>query len=778
MADEKPPYKSLNGAAPGFCSKIRPAIIEFCIFITWLCLEIANVVLHVLFFFGRVFKQCAEALSPTRKDSKHVVIVGASFGGLTAQRELSGLSGVKVTLVDFKKYFEYTPGVLRCFVEPSWLKQLTCPLPSTNNELVTAAMVGTAFPSEAVMVRDSNGTESELPFDYLILATGSTYADPIKPIQSQPTLVERGIALNAAAAKLEAATKVIVIGAGAVGIELVGEILTAYPNKHVVVVDFAKSILPGFDEAASSYTLAWLEQAGVELMLGTAIDKIEETSILLKSGETLAADVVYKCVGVMPNTGMLKGSPYEGKGFRDSVEVNDYLQVEGHPNVYCVGDMMSHTSRELKLGHTAEINAHMAAHNIAADLHGKPLGKYPRAITGADWSPKIYCLSLGKYDAVASLNGLILTGWYVAVLKWLLEWTKVAAAGERPVGVFFWWFADNVSNYMSRTLLPPPGKEEERDVVESLSWLHDVGMLPLRIITASLMVHHGLDKLQHVEGFSNNVIAVYFPFLPGPPEFWTYLSASFEIGGSICLVLGLLVRPAACLLAGTMVNAVAFQLMKNGLQGWPFGLPPGGPAYTFEPALAFLAVSTHIAMKGPGQFALQPHFPPLQLLKDFTPRYPMLKYLEDGYFAGLSLLILRVVTASLMVHHGLDKLQHVEGFSNNVIAVYFPFLPGPPEFWTYLSASFELGGSFILVVGGIFVRPAALLLMGTMVNAVAFQLMANGLQGYPFGVPSGGAYTFEPSLAFFGVTLYIALAGPGGFSCRSAPSKPMTSCMM
>ena len=349
---------------------------------------------------------------------------------------------------------------------------------------------------------------------------------------------------------------------------------------------------------------------------GTAIDKIEETSILLKSGETLAADVVYKCVGVMPNTGMLKGSPYEGKGFRDSVEVNDYLQVEA-ANVYCVEDMMSHTSRELKLGHTAEINAHMAAHNIAADLHGKPLGKYPRAITGADWSPKIYCLSLGKYDAVASLNGLILTGWYVAVLKWLLEWTKVAAAGERPVGVFFWWFADNVSNYMSRTLLPPPGKEEERDVVESLSWLHDVGMLPLRIITASLMMHHGLDKLQHVEGFSNNVIAVYFPFLPGPPEFWTNLSASFE-----------------------------------------------------------------------------------------------------------------------------------------------------------------LGGSFILVVGGIFVRPAALLLMGTMVNAVAFQLMANGLQGYPFGVPSGGAYTFEPSLAFFGVTLYIALAGPGGFSCRSAPSKPMTSCMM
>jgi putative oxidoreductase len=124
------------------------------------------------------------------------------------------------------------------------------------------------------------------------------------------------------------------------------------------------------------------------------------------------------------------------------------------------------------------------------------------------------------------------------------------------------------------------------------------------VVTASLMIHHGFDKLQHVEGFSTNVIAAYFPFLPGPPVFWTYLSAGFEIGGSFCITVGLFARPAAALLAGTMVNAVAFQLMKFGLQGWPFGLPPGGPAYTFEPSLAFFAVSVRILAAGAGQFAL------------------------------------------------------------------------------------------------------------------------------------------------------------------------------
>jgi len=224
-----------------------------------------------------------------------------------------------------------------------------------------------------------------------------------------------------------------------------------------------------------------------------------------------------------------------------------------------------------------------------------------------------------------------------------------------------------------------------------------------------------------------------------------------------------------------MLNAIAFQLMKFGLQGYPFGQSPQGPAYTFEPSLAFLAASTHIALSGPGRFALQPHFPSLEFLQ--KQKHPILNVLKEplfSMFSDLGMLVLRVVAASLMIHHGLDKLEHVEGFSTNVIAAYFPFLPGPPVFWTYLSAGFELGGSFCITVG-LFVRPAAALLAGTMLNAIAFQLMKFGLQGYPFGQsPQGPAYTFEPSLAFLAVTTRIALAGPGRFGLQTC-CRPLRS---
>jgi hypothetical protein len=75
-------------------------------------------------------------------------------------------------------------------------------------------------------------------------------------------------------------------------------------------------------------------------------------------------------------------------------------------------------------------------------------------VTGADLTPKIYCVSLGAYEATLAFNGLVISGFLAALTKWLLEWTKVQAARARPIGVVFWIIADVVSNWLGRTLLP------------------------------------------------------------------------------------------------------------------------------------------------------------------------------------------------------------------------------------------------------------------------------------------------------------------------------------
>lgn len=96
------------------------------------------------------------------------------------------------------------------------------------------------------------------------------------------------------------------------------------------------------------------------------------------------------------------------------------------------------------------MNGHLS--NAAQQL----LHTYPSGVVGNDVTPKIYCLSLGKYDATLGFNKLVVNGSIGAVMKWLIEWTSVAAAANRPVGILFWQVAHFCSNLLGKTVLAMP----------------------------------------------------------------------------------------------------------------------------------------------------------------------------------------------------------------------------------------------------------------------------------------------------------------------------------
>lgn len=119
-----------------------------------------------------LFKGVTRSSSDLLLSRPSVVVVGGSFSGLWAQRALS--DSYDVTLVDFKDYFEYTPGVLRLFVQPSWLSRLSGPLPRRRNKLVVGEVVA-VHPTE-ITLRTADGEEAQIPFDYLLLGCGSPAA--------------------------------------------------------------------------------------------------------------------------------------------------------------------------------------------------------------------------------------------------------------------------------------------------------------------------------------------------------------------------------------------------------------------------------------------------------------------------------------------------------------------------------------------------------------------------------------------------------------------------
>ena len=127
----------------------------------------------------------------------------------------------------------------------------------------------------------------------------------------------------------------------------------------------------------------------------------------------------------------------------------------------------------------------------------------------------------------------------------------------------------------------------------------DIALLVLRVgIGTSIILFHGWGKItggpdrwQRVGGAMANLGIDFMPTL------WGFLAAFSESVGSLLLAVGLLARPSAGLLAGTMAVAAISHLAR----------PAGDPGAGFggaSHALELLCVYVALLLAGPGRFSL------------------------------------------------------------------------------------------------------------------------------------------------------------------------------
>jgi NADH dehydrogenase FAD-containing subunit len=182
---------------------------------------------------------------------KSCVIVGASFAGLLAARKLVLEEHLDVTIIDVKDYFEYTPGILRCFVEPEYLESLTCPLPTKNRTFIQGEV--TLVRPDAVEVRLATGDAQVVPFDYCLLGVGSLYEAPIRASLAETTVSKRRETWDVAHAEAKAAKSFLIVGGGPVGVELAAELVCTWSAKKVTIVDGGGALCAGLPESAQRY---------------------------------------------------------------------------------------------------------------------------------------------------------------------------------------------------------------------------------------------------------------------------------------------------------------------------------------------------------------------------------------------------------------------------------------------------------------------------------------------------------------------------------------------
>jgi NADH:ubiquinone reductase (H+-translocating) len=283
-------------------------------------------------------------------------------------------------------------------------------------ERVGATVMGIDTSARMVKALGSEGQSISLPYDRLVLATGSRALQPNLPgaeflfdvdtITAADTL-ERHLGKLADQPDREGVFSAVVIGAGFTGLEVATELASRLPElagagsrrARVMLVDRSQTVGQQLGDGPRPQIIAALEKLGVGVRLGATVAEVTDSYVRLTDGAVIAASTTVWAAGMSasPLTEQIPGE-------RDRLGrliVDEYLRVPAAPHVYAAGDTAAAVAED---GHVVMQSCQhavplgkFAGYNAAADLLG---------LQQAPFAPDPYatCLDLGAAGAVAT-NG-------------------------------------------------------------------------------------------------------------------------------------------------------------------------------------------------------------------------------------------------------------------------------------------------------------------------------------------------------------------------------------
>jgi len=275
-----------------------------------------------------------------------VVVVGASLAGLRAAETLRQHDvATSIVVVGDEVHRPYDrPPLSKKLLSGEWEpERIQLRQPDTFDDLDVDWRLGNAATSLDLTARELTLADgSVLDFDGLVIATGAhprrlAGQDAFDHVHELRTLDD---ALRLRAEIIDGGRRVVVIGAGFIGLEAAAT--AKQLGNDVVVLEGASAPLIRGLGAEMGEAIAGLHRAhGVEVRCGVLIDGLTDEGVRLAGGEIVPGDVVVVGIGVTPNTSWLEGS---GLQLRDGVVCDanlNALAVNGVavPGVFAAGDV-------------------------------------------------------------------------------------------------------------------------------------------------------------------------------------------------------------------------------------------------------------------------------------------------------------------------------------------------------------------------------------------------------------------------------------------------------
>ena len=410
-----------------------------------------------------------------RSEARHrVVIVGAGFGGLFATKALRR-ADVDITLINGTAYHLFQPLLYQVATGILSEGEIAPPireiLKRQDNVDVKLGWVTDIDVETKTVSVEAPGIDYTVAYDTLIVGAGASqsyfgndqFADHAPGMKSIDDALELRARIFGAfeladlqkdPADVERWLTFVVVGAGATGVEMAGQIAElahrtlpgqykhADPRKaRVILVDAVDAVLKTFGDHLSTRALRQLHLLGVEVELETRVVGVDATGIEVetKRGHQRIGSMTKMWAAGVAAPGLARkladaaGVETDRAG---RVRVNPDCSLPGHPEIFAVGDMMAlDETPGTQLPGVAQVaiqSGRHAADQIKRRLAGKETGQ------AFHYFDKGSLATISRFSAVASIGKLRLSGFAGWVIWLAVHLLYLVGFKNRVSAVMHW----------------------------------------------------------------------------------------------------------------------------------------------------------------------------------------------------------------------------------------------------------------------------------------------------------------------------------------------------
>lgn len=402
----------------------------------------------------------------------HIVIVGAGFGGLYTAKHLIPFvkkNEIDITIINKTNYFLFTPllhEVATGGLHPTSVSESLREIFKKTGVTIYQDTVLSIDTSKKIVLAEN----SEIPYDYVVLATGAE-----TNYYNIPGAKENSLGLKNLKEAMDIRQSIIdsfekatltkdederkkllsfaVVGGGATGVETVAEIAefaNEIKNRYykgqkkyrvkdisISLINTGPEILKPFHPKIQKAARKRLEKMNVTLLLNKTVSSLSPGVIHFSDESALSANTIVWATGVTPS--VPKCIEHEVKLTGGRLEVDEFLRMVNMPNIFVLGDSACVVNPNgnpppAMLAQVAVAEAKIVAKNIMATIKNKKLKKFVYRSKGS-------LISLGQWFATGEIFSFVISG-KIAWGIWRTVYLSKFLSREKRTHIALEWILD------------------------------------------------------------------------------------------------------------------------------------------------------------------------------------------------------------------------------------------------------------------------------------------------------------------------------------------------